>query len=112
MGPYFLQALGPGLHGDSNQVPPAERGHSVDHDGPSRLFDRVVKKEVSTPHGLEAGGSQLLPFVSTFSRAIIPFHRTIKNNFSVLTTRCPSFGRYRLLSAYRKNFNLQSVSLS
>lgn len=105
MDPVFFQAPDSSLHGDFNRALAAKHGFSLDHGNSSTLSDPVDREGDSTSHCTptqETGGSQLLPFVSTFSQSITPFHCIIKTNFSIFVARCPSFGQYRLLSAYRK----------
>ncbi|KAF3855331.1 hypothetical protein F7725_023386 [Dissostichus mawsoni] len=50
----------------------------------------------------------LIPFVSTFSHTITGFHRTVKNNFSLLQSQ-PYFSKHRVISAYRKNPSLHDI---
>lgn len=86
-----------GRHRNSSQFSSDDGGPSGDI--PSRLFYRAEEQGPPTHFPPESEDLQLIPFVSTFSHIVIPFHRIIKTNFSTLAVRCPNYGRYRLLSA-------------
>ncbi|CAK6982346.1 hypothetical protein D5F01_LYC24313, partial [Scomber scombrus] len=51
----------------------------------------------------------ILPLVSTFSHTTTALHQTIKRNFTHIQTQHPAFHNRKIISAYRRNPNLQSL---
>ncbi|KAL7384032.1 hypothetical protein ABVT39_023002 [Epinephelus coioides] len=52
---------------------------------------------------------KILPLISTFSQNILALHHNIKRNFNNIQTQHKSLQGYKLISAFRKNSNLQNL---
>ena len=85
--------------------------------GYSRRFLRTIKAEVRNLFAQNAGeyvgretqDKPIIPLILTYSDNSMRFRKDIGRNFQHLVTKCPELGDFRLITALRRNKNLQDV---
>ncbi|TNN52026.1 hypothetical protein EYF80_037741 [Liparis tanakae] len=82
--------------------------------GYSRRFLRIIKAEVAGAfrdgnYTAQPPAHSLDPLVLTFSEAIHDFIKKIKHNFSGARDHCAALGASRVISAFRRNKNLEDI---
>ena len=69
----------------------------------------VDGRSPSSSNNHSPAAKQLIPFVSTFSHRTTGLHRTIKHNFSLIQSQHSTIQNHAVISAHRKNRNLQNL---
>ena len=82
--------------------------------GYSRSFLRDIRVEVEQSVCVGARtdvqpNCNIVPFVSTFSHAAVNINKSIKDNFLELQSFIPELSEFKIISAYKRNKNLQDL---
>ncbi|KAL2091689.1 hypothetical protein ACEWY4_011487 [Coilia grayii] len=86
--------------------------------GYSKRFLRTIKDDVALTFARDpseyrvrrdVGQSQIIPLVITYATDIMHFKKRIVANFNRATLEYPDLGKYRLITALKRNPNLQDI---